>query len=231
MKQILPGVLIIIALLTGCTGEPPITQSANTSAQSQIELPLPRLQGAISLEEALQSRRSIREYSPDSLTLAEVAQLLWAAQGVTAKWGGRTAPSAGGLYPLEIYLASSNVENLESGVYLYNPQDHGLTIIKKADVRKQLTKASLDQKWVNEAAINIVIAAVSQRTTSKYGERGIRYVHMEAGHAAQNVYLQATALGLGTVTIGAFHDEQVKEVMAMADDASPLYVMPVGRSP
>jgi len=220
MKRILSCLLLLTFLLSGCS-----------THHEYIELPEPRLKSNVSLEEALHARRSIREYSDTPLTLAEVSQLLWAAQGVTAEWGGRTAPSAGGLYPLELYLAAGNVEKLAAGVYHYQPENHALNSLKDTDIRAELSRASLHQTWVKESAINIVIAAVYERTTVKYGERGIKYVHMEAGHAAQNLYLQATALGLGMVTVGAFHDEQVKEVMAMPDNANPLYVIPVGRKP
>jgi len=193
-------------------------------------LPEPRLKSAVSLEETLLQRRSAREYADEALTLEEVSQLLWAAQGVTAEWGGRTAPSAGALYPLETYLVVGNVENLAPGVYKYKPERHELVKVKDDDVREELAKASLGQSWVKEGAIDIVIAAVYERTTRKYGDRGVRYVHMEAGHAAQNICLQATALDLGIVTVGAFHDEQVKNILGMARDETPLYVIPVGRS-
>jgi SagB-type dehydrogenase family enzyme len=193
-------------------------------------LPEPRLKSAVSLEETLLQRRSAREYADEALTLEEISQLLWAAQGVTAEWGGRTAPSAGALYPLETYLVVGNVENLAPGVYKYKPERHELVKVKDDDVREELAKASLGQSWVKEGAIDIVIAAVYERTTRKYGDRGVRYVHMEAGHAAQNICLQATALDLGIVTVGAFHDEQVKNILGMARDETPLYVIPVGRS-
>jgi SagB-type dehydrogenase family enzyme len=167
--------------------------------------------------------------SDQPLTLQEVSQLLWAAQGITDPRGFRTAPSAGGLYPLEIYLVVGEVEILDRGVYRYRPQGHILVKVLDGDRRTGLAETALGQAWVREAAIDIVIVAVYERTAVKYGDRGIRYVHMEAGHAAQNLCLQATAIGLGTVTIGAFHDEQVKEVLRSLEDEQPLYVMPVGK--
>ena len=170
-----------------------------------IELPQPQWTGTVSVEQALQSRRSVRSFKRQPLTLDELSQLLWAAQGVAgARF--RTAPSAGALYPLEVYVAVGNVAGLEAAVYRYSPTAHALSEVRKGDVRKSLSSAALRQKWVGAGAVAIVFSAVYERTTGKYGERGIRYVHMEAGHAAQNVYLQAEALGLGTVVVGAFMD-------------------------
>ncbi len=172
----------------------------------------------------------MREYRDRPLTLAEVSQLLWAAQGVTdLAEGFRTAPSAGALYPLEIYVASGNVKELEAGTYKYNPNRHELVTVGNRDVRWELSRAALGQSPIAEGAIVLVFAAVYERTTGKYGERGIRYVHMEAGHAAQNVYLQAVSLDLGTVVIGAFDDREVKEVLSMKGSERPLYLMPVGK--
>lgn len=184
---------------------------------------------AASLEELLRQRRSVRDYADAPLTKDEVLKLLWVGQGVTRAWGGRTAPSAGALYPLEVYLVAGNVENLAPGVYKYKPRENELTRVKDEDVRTSLAAAALGQSWVREGAIDIVIAAVYERTTFKYGSRGVTYVHMEAGHAAQNICLQATALGLGLVTVGAFQDELVKMIVGMAADETPLYVIPVGR--
>jgi len=182
----------------------------------------------MSVEEALFRRRSVREYSPQSLTLEEVSQLLWATQGVTSSQRGfRTAPSAGATFPMEIYLVVSRVDGLASGLYRYDPYENSVQMEVEGDLSRKLARAALDQYWVSEAAVNLVIAAVYERTTMRYGERGIRYVHMEAGHIGQNVYLQAEALGLGTVVVGAFHDEQVKKVLKIKEE--PLYIMPVGR--
>lgn len=227
---------ILLALACVCCSPAPSVSPTEPSAPTPasepekiLKLPQPRLKNAISLEEALLQRRSVREYANSPLTLEEVSQLLWAAQGITSEWGGRTAPSAGALYPLEVYLAVGNVRNLSPGVYKYKPERHELVQVKPDDVRGELAEAALSQAWIKEGAIDIVIAAVYQRTTIKYGDRGVRYVHMEAGHAAQNIYLQAAALNLGMVTVGAFHDDQVKNVMGMLEDEMPLYVIPVGR--
>lgn len=184
---------------------------------------------AASLEELLHQRRSVRDYADEPLTRDEVLKLLWAAQGVTRPWGGRTAPSAGALYPLEIYLVAGNVESLMPGVYKYMPRDNKLTHVKDGDVRVSLAAAALGQNWVRESVVDIVIAAVYERTTAKYGSRGERYVHIEVGHAAQNICLQATAMGLGLVTVGAFDDAAVRRIVGMSQEETPLYVIPVGR--
>jgi SagB-type dehydrogenase family enzyme len=194
-----------------------------------IKLPEPRDSGGISVEEALLERRSIRNYKDEALTLAEVSQLLWAAQGITHPDGYRTAPSAGALYPLEVYVAAGNVVGLPAGIYKYRPQGHELEKVAGEDVRAELCAAALDQEFVEDGAAVLVFAAVYKRTTGKYGERGVRYVHMEVGHAAQNVYLQAVSLGLGTVVVGAFDDGEVERLLQMQDDERALCIMPVGR--
>jgi len=195
----------------------------------RIKLPEPRYESETSVEEALARRRSIRAYSGDNLTREEVSQLLWAAQGITAPWGGRTAPSAGALYPLELYVVVGDVEGIDKGVYRYSPEEHELEKVRDGDIRTELADAALGQECVRDAAIALVFAAVYERTTVKYKERGIQYVHLEAGHAAQNVYLQAVSLDLGTVTIGAFVDSEVKKIMNIGEQEDPLYIMPVGR--
>jgi SagB-type dehydrogenase family enzyme len=231
MKRILSlsAALFLILMGMSCSPSPEATPPTLPVTQLIIKLPEPRLESGVSLEETLLNRRSIREYADSPLVLEEVSQLLWAAQGLTAEWGGRTAPSAGGIYPLEVYLVAGSVENLAPGIYKYKPEEHELAKLKDGDLREELARAALDQTWVKEGAINLVIAAVYDRTTKKYGDRGMRYVDMEAGHAAQNLYLQATALNLGMVTIGAFYDEQVKNILGMLDNESPLYVIPVGK--
>lgn len=171
----------------------------------------------------------MREYSRRALTLAEVSQLLWAAQGMTHRSGLRTAPSAGALYPLEVYLIAAKVVGLSPAVYRYDPRAHVLSMVMEGDQRIPLSSAALGQTFVQEAAIALVFCAVYRRTTAKYGQRGLRYVQMEVGHAGQNVYLQAVSLQLGTVAVGAFHDERVREVIGAASDEEPLCIMPIGR--
>lgn len=194
-----------------------------------VTLPPPRLEGSLSVEEAIYHRRSVRSYRDEPLSLAEVSQLLWAAQGTTDASGLRSAPSAGALYPLEVYCVSVRVEGLPAGAYRYLPEEHRLEEVQVGDVRDALCDAALNQEWVREAPAVLVIAAVYQRTTGKYRARGERYVHMEVGHAAQNVYLQATALDLGTVIVGAFDDAQVQRILGMPSEEAPLAILPVGR--
>ncbi|MDH4222474.1 MAG: SagB/ThcOx family dehydrogenase [candidate division Zixibacteria bacterium] len=194
---------------------------------SGITLPKVSFTSKTSVEEALAKRRSIRDYKDEPLKLEELSQLLWSAQGITSDWGGRTAPSAGAKYPLEIFAVVGKVEKLDPGIYRYIPQGHSLIKVKDEDRRNALSSASLDQSPVKEAPVVIVVTAIYKRTMQKYGERGIRYAHIEVGHACQNIYLQAESLNLGTVEIGAFEDEEVKKVLNLRDE-EPLAIMPVG---
>jgi SagB-type dehydrogenase family enzyme len=222
--------ILSLNLLISCKPTPtPPKVKPSLGDEFRITLPKPRYKSDISIEETLFKRRSIRDYTGELLTLQEVSQLLWAAQGITDPRGFRTAPSAGALYPLEVYVVVGEVEGLTKGVYKYKPHQHEVRKVLEEDQRAKLAEAALSQRWVEEGAINIVFTAVYQRTTRKYGPRGIRYVHMEVGHAAQNVYLQAVALNLGTVVVGAFHDDQVKEILNLPEEEEPLYIMPVGR--
>ena len=220
----------LAALVVGaCTSTPIPLPSSPPAHVTAFRLPEPRLTSEVSVEETLLKRRSVREYAELPLIVGDISQLLWSAQGITTQWGGRAAPSAGALYPLEVYLVVGCVDKLAAGVYKYRPESHELVKVRDDDVRGELAKSALGQTWVKEGAIDIVIAAVYERTTKKYGDRGVRYVHMEAGHAAQNIYLQAAALNLGMVTVGAFDDDRVKEILGMAGDEVPLYVIPVGK--
>ncbi len=195
-----------------------------------IKLPEPRKRGDLSLEETIMRRRSIRSYRADSLDLQDVSQLLWAAQGLTdAAEKLRSAPSAGALYPLELILVASNVRGIPIGVYRYHPETHQLVRMQPGDVQSALCLAALHQQWVAEAAMVLVVVADYQRTTAKYGQRGMRYVYMEVGHVAQNIYLQCVPLGLGTVFVGAFYDEQVKSVLKLPLQEEPLAILPIGR--
>ena len=200
-----------------------------TELTGRISLPDPARDSQTSVENALLRRQSVRQYSSNPLTLVEISQLLWAAQGITRPGGYRTAPSAGALYPLEVYLVSGNVNQLPPGVYRYHPDGHELDQVILGDVRVELSQAALSQEAVQEAPAVILIAGVFERTTGKYGERGRQYVHMEVGSAAENIYLQAVSLNLGTVFIGAFHDDQVKEALNLRPDEVPLCLMPVGK--
>lgn len=197
--------------------------------ENTFSLPAPRLDGPVSVERALQLRRSLRNYSRAALSLEETAQLLWAAQGVTSRSGYRTAPSAGALYPLEMILCAGRAGTLPPGVYKYRPARHDLILLADGDRRAELAEAALGQAWIRQAPATIALAAVFARITGRYQQRGIRYAWMEAGHAAQNVCLQAVALGLGAVPVGAFDDRAVQRILRMSSEEEPLYLIPVGR--
>lgn len=193
-----------------------------------LDLPEPQKQGPSSLEECLARRRSVRAFTADSITLEQASQLLWASQGVTGPEGHRTSPSAGAMYPLEIILVAGIVVNLDSAAYRYLPSVHKLELILEGDKRNELATAALDQVCVRNGAALLIITSKPRRITGKYGQRGHRYLHMEAGHVAQNIYLQATALGLGTVVVGAFHDSTVQSILQLPVNEHPLYILPVG---
>jgi SagB-type dehydrogenase family enzyme len=183
-----------------------------------IELPAPRRSSSTSVEEALESRRSIRSWARAAPSLADVSQLLWAAQGITGSRGRRTAPSAGATFPLELFLVAGQVEDLPAGVYRYRPAHHQLARVAEGDRRRALSEAALGQEWVESAPASLVVTAVVARTAGRYGRRAERYVPIEVGHVGQSVYLQAEALGLGVVEVGAFDDERVREVVEAADE-------------
>ena len=193
----------------------------------EIRLPQPVISGEVSLEEAIAKRRSQRSFSDESLSLNQISQLLWAAQGVTERNGEysfRTVPSAGAAYPMQIYAVTKD------RVYHYIPESHTLEVVAEGDRRPDLSAASLSQDSVKEAAIDIVICGVYEKVTSMYGKRGRRYVEIEAGHIAQNIHLQAVALGLGSVPVGAFLDPQVQSVLNLPEEEIPLYIIPVGHA-
>jgi SagB-type dehydrogenase family enzyme len=194
-----------------------------------IDLPKPTQAGQYSLGQLLQQRRSLRDYSSQPVSLEEVGQLLWAAQGITHPNGLRTAPSAGALYPLELYVVAGNVTGLEAGVYHYQIHNHRLAKHVSGDNRKALAQAAYMQTWLSEAPVVFVFSADYKRTSKKYGKRAKRYVHIEVGHAAQNLFLQAEDLGLGSVVVGAFFDEDVAELLQLPSGFAPLALMPVGK--
>jgi SagB-type dehydrogenase family enzyme len=197
--------------------------------EKAVHLPAARGRGRMSLEEAIAARRSRRAYTSDPLKLSEVGQLLWAAQGITGPEQQRTAPSAGALYPLETYLAATRVEGLAPGVYKYRPASHDLVLTVPGDLRRELTAAASDQDCVRFSACVVMFAAVYERTTVKYGDHGVSFVRMEAAHASQNVYLQATSLGLGTVAVGKFDAGEVRRIAGLAEGEEPVYLMAVGK--
>jgi len=198
-------------------------QGSKPRSGEVVSLPAPVQAGQVSLEAAIARRRSVREFKKTPLTARELSQLLWAAQGITHAEGYRAAPSAGALYPLELYVVTS------AGLFHYEPHRHRLVCRSDGELRAALARAALDQDAVSQAPAIFVIAAVYARTAHKYGAaRTPRYVHMEVGHAAQNLLLEAVALGLGGVPIGAFDDDRVHKVLALPAEEKPLYLIPVG---
>jgi SagB-type dehydrogenase family enzyme len=208
----------------GCDSQP----SSTWQEGGDVALPAPRTSGPISVEEVIHRRRSVREFRKESLALASLSQLLWAAQGITSEGGLRSAPSAGATYPLRIWVVAGVVESLPSGIYRYVPERHVLVLGAPGDHRSAVARAALDQRWMADAPVILVVCAEFARTTGRYGDRGQRYVHMEVGHVAQNVSLQAGALGLGTTVVGAFRDAEVARVVALASREQPLALLPVG---
>jgi len=185
----------------------------------------------MSVEEAIARRRSVRRYARESLSLSQLSQVLWAAQGLTGGGRFRAAPSAGATYPLEVFviIGKGSVEGVDEGVYHYNVKEHSLEPHKGGDLREELSIAALDQEFIAQAPVDIVICAVYERTWRRYGRRAERYVPMEVGHVGENIHLQAVALGLATVMVGAFEDEQVRKLMDLADEVRPLYIIPLGK--
>jgi SagB-type dehydrogenase family enzyme len=187
-----------------------------------IKLPEPRRDGSVSLEQAVAIRRSKRDFLAKALALEQIGQLAWAAQGQDSKGRYRTAPSAGATYPLELLLVTAE------GVFHYLPGKNVLEMQTDKDLRAALAAAAWGQGFIGEAPLAMVFAAQFGRTTGRYGQRGIRYVYMEAGHCAQNVHLQSEALGLGSVAVGAFDDDAVREVLSLPDNFEPIYMVVVG---
>ncbi len=227
--------LFLLLLISSCQSDaepisvPVTTQTSSSGEAMNIPLPEPRYDSNISIEQSLLQRRSTRSFTGESLTLSEISQLLWAAQGITDARGYRTAPSAMALYPLKLYVVAGDVEELEAGVYEYDPVNHRLIWLFDGDGRAELSAAAMNQASVANGAVCIVFTAVYEKMTAQFGETGVRYAHLEAGHAAQNLSLQATAMGLGMVTVGWIDDEKVSEFLGLPEGQGPLYVIPVGR--
>lgn len=232
-RHLLFVLAIVLFAVSGCqaipTNEPVQTTTEPEIESEPIDLPDPVLESDMSLEAAIKRRRSIRDFKDTALPLKSVGQILWAAQGITEPVRGfRAVPSAGALYPLEVYLVAGRVEGLPAGVYRYLPATHQLVLVTEGDRRSQVSAAALSQQWVIDAPASIFIAGVHARTEAVYGNRARIYVYMEAGHAGQNISLQAVSLGMGSVPIGAFHDREIAAAIGMPADESPLYLFPIG---
>jgi len=240
-----PIFLAGVALVLSGLAQEKIPEKTGQGSESEIiQLPNPRYESETSVEKALNMRRSIRTYAEEPLSISDISQILWAAQGITKKteklptkwntkyeWQGgyRTAPSAGALYPIELYLIVGNAKGLSKGVYKYIPKNHSLKKVFDGDKRTEIYDAALQQSSIKEGAALIVMAGVYERTSFKYGERAERYVHIEVGHIGENIYLQGITLGIGTVMMGAFKDEELKKVLDLPEDEYPLAIMPLGK--
>jgi SagB-type dehydrogenase family enzyme len=187
-----------------------------------IKLPPAQTSGGTGLNKALATRRSVRRFGDKPLTREQIGQLAWSAQGASGERGYRTAPSAGALYPLQLLVATAD------GLYVYKPDEHALGEITTKDLRREVARAALGQTWIGEAAAVFVVAGNIDITAEKYGSRARRYVWQETGHAAQNLLLQATGMGLGGTPVGAFDDERLSEVLRLPKGWQPMYVLPVG---
>lgn len=230
MKLFVTALILMMGVSPECPADNPENEKVYT-------LPAPSIKGTMSVEEALQQRRSRRQFLDNELSMEQLSQILWSAYGITLKrddypvfrGGLRTAPSAGALYPLEIYVLIGNVKGIEPGFYKYNSKEHSIRCIISGDLRKEASTAAYNQKMIKEAPAVLFYSAAFERCTKKYGERGKeRYVCMDLGHSAENVYLQAEALHLGTCAVGAFSDEALKKLLQLPAEEEPLYMMPFG---
>lgn len=200
--------------------------------ETTIKLPPPSRSGKISVEDAISRRRSVRRFKSQPLSLPQLSQILWSAQGITSTGGHRTAPSAGATYPLEIFavVGEQTVENLKASIYHYEIGIHSLSLHSEGDLRQKLAEAALTQGFVATCPVDIVVCALFSRTAYRYGRRAERYIHIEVGHVGQNISLQAVALGMATVMVGAFEDEEVRKVLKLDDQIKPLYIISIGKS-
>jgi SagB-type dehydrogenase family enzyme len=225
MKRSLKGLLFFVGLAVATHGW------AQGEEKGAIRLSTPAYDGKVSVERAIKERRTIRSFQPKNLTLGQLSQLFWAAQGITDERNRfRAVPSGGALYPLDVYavVGDGGVEGLKSGVYHYQPETHAIKLVRKGDKRKEVAGASLWQMWMARAPVMFVITSEYERITRKYGKRGIRYAQIEVGHVGQNIFLQSGALGLAAGIVGAFHDDAVAEAIGAPKDHKPLIIMPVG---
>lgn len=196
-----------------------------------VKLPPPITEGTVSVEQAIKQRRTVRKFRSRPLDLNQLSQLLWATHGITGKKGfKRAAPSAGALYPIDLYAVAGqeSVAQIGAGVYHYEPKGHQLNPVATSDLRNAVARAALSQMWIARAPLNFILTAEYHRVAVKYKERGVRYAMIEAGHMGQNLFLQAEALGLKAGIVGAFHDENLIQAIRIPFSHKPLLIMPVG---
>ena len=228
--RILTTICILIWTLFFLLG----TATAETD-KNLIKLPTPSFMGNMSVEEAIYKRKTVRSFGKKPLTLSQVSQLLWVANGTIPKDAvtgatSKVTPSAGGLYPLEVFLVvgKDGVKDVPAGVYQYIPRTNSMKLLVEGDKRNSVAKAALYQGFLALAPVNVIVGAVFGRTTYKYGGRGHQYVFMEAGSANQNVCLQAEALGLSVATVGAFEEKPLSKALKLPDSVRPIVIMGIG---
>lgn len=222
---------VVLVVAFGAWGQAAPAPAGLPEAAKSLRLPVPRFEGGLAVEKTLQARRSQRAFSDQSLTLAEVGQLCWAAQGITDDKGHRTAPSAMATYPLELYVLATRVVGLPTGLYRYIPAQHELALLKPGLTSTDLANQAAKQEWIRKAPAVFVLTGVAERANRKKTSKGERFVWVEAGLAAENFFLQAVSLGLGGTYVGGFDDEGLKKFLALPAGEEPLAVLPVGRKP
>ena len=236
IKELLGGVAVFILVLvivwaiwsSGPEKEVMGMECTSDPAQSEIILPAPEYSG-ISVEEAIKERKSVRDFSNEKIMLEELSMLLWAGQGITREWGGRAAPSAGALYPIELYVVPNKVKGVDCGIYKYIPEGHKLVLVREGGFREEMFDACMGQPCVRDAAVVIVMTAVRERTAVKYGDAADMYIAMEAGHISENILLEAVSLGLGAVPVGAIEGGKIDSILGVGEGESALYVATVGK--
>lgn len=223
-----PGYRLALSSLLDWGGQPARYKTYPDALQ--ITLPDPHGYRGLSLEEALEQRRSQRDYVAEPLSLVELSRLLHAAQGITDRREHRTAPSAGALYPIETYVVAHNVAGLEPGIYHYALREHELELLRQGDFRQAVRQAGVWQDFLGQAGVCFILSAIFQRTRWKYHERTYRYILLEAGHIGQNLYLTATSLGLGACAVGAFLDDDLNDLLGLdGETEAGLYIIAVGK--
>jgi SagB-type dehydrogenase family enzyme len=200
---------------------------------ARVSLPQSTFAGGEDLWKLLSRRRSRRDYRRgDAISLENLSLLLWATQGITARYGDtlfRTAPSAGGLFPVETYLNVRAVEGLDQGIYHFRPHKFDLELLRKGDFAREFAQTALDQEVVYDAQATFIWSALVARSKWKYRQRAYRYIYVDAGHIAQNLYLAGEALGLGVCAIGAFYDDQANGIIGLDGiEETVIYMGTVG---
>ncbi|MCP4646949.1 MAG: SagB/ThcOx family dehydrogenase [bacterium] len=236
IREVLGGVAVLIAVLaivwviwSGGSGEEVMAMECGSDpGQSEIVLPAPVYTG-LSVEEAIKERRSVRDFSNEKITLDDLSLLLWAGQGITSEWGGRASPSAGALYPIELYVVPNKVEGVDCGIYKYVPEGHRLVLVREGAFGEEMFDACMGQTCVRDSAVVIVMTAVRERTASKYGDSADLLIALEAGHISENILLEAVSLGLGAVPVGGFEPAEVDEILGVEEGESALYVNVIGK--